>query len=63
MPTRWAAGAAWSAPRFWFRAPVSDVRAGYAKVVVLVRVVPAWFDRPSCGMPVVLSLIVCWAWC
>jgi hypothetical protein len=29
--------------------------------VVPLLVVPVWFDSPSCGLPVVLGVIVCWA--
>jgi len=35
---------------------------GCVRLVVLVLVVLAWFDRPWCELPVVQCVIVCWAW-
>jgi hypothetical protein len=35
--------------------------AGCARPVMPVLVVLAWFERSWCGLPGMLSLIVCWA--
>jgi hypothetical protein len=35
---------------------------GCVRPVVLVLVVQKWFDRPWYGLPVVPSVLVCWAW-